>query len=95
VVEILAEGATGGAPSRTELDAWIQAYSIPVTTVRDPDGAPLASHAALGIRETAFLVDLSTMLIVQVVNGSLAGIGDSSVKQAVPMILSLLGAKGG
>ncbi len=63
--------------------------------MRDPDNAPLGTYDALGIRETVFIVDLSDMKILTVINGSTAGIGPSAVNQAIPMILALLAQKGG
>lgn len=72
VVEILMTG---------DLNAWIDAYDLPVTTV-----APLGPETKdqLGIRESGFIVDLATMTIVWKVNGSIAGIGDSAAKTALP-----------
>jgi hypothetical protein len=50
---------------RSDLVAWVNSYRLPVTSVIDaPDEAPLASQRLYGPRDTAFLVDLSTMRIV-------------------------------
>jgi hypothetical protein len=95
VVEILAENSIGGTAAKSDLDAWITAYSLTVTSMRDADGSASASHNALGIRESAFIVDLSTMKIVQMVPGDTTGLGTTSIAKAVPMILALLGQKGG
>ncbi len=69
------------------LDAWITAYSLSVTTVSPID----PNQQLVGERETVFIVDLCTMKIVYKTQGSLAGIGDSSVKTAIAKILTLLG----
>jgi len=54
------------APARrADLVAWVNSYRLPVTSVVDAaDEAPLASQRLYGERDTAFLVDLSTMRIV-------------------------------
>jgi hypothetical protein len=63
-----------------------------VTSVIDRDPDPeTETFAALGIREQAFVVDLSTMKVVFQRNGSTAGIGDPSVVGAISEILRLLG----
>ncbi|MSP59701.1 MAG: hypothetical protein EXR72_05045 [Myxococcales bacterium] len=79
------------APAKSNLDAWINAYKVPVTTVKDAAGMPLATFNALGVRESLFLVDLKTMKIVDKINGSVLGMGDSAVKTAIPKMLKLLG----
>jgi hypothetical protein len=85
VVEILMTGSPGAA--HDGLDAWIEAYNLDVTTVAPTDGFTMSE---LGVRETCFIVDLSTMKIVWKDNGSLAGIGDSSAKTGIAKILTLL-----
>jgi hypothetical protein len=90
VVEIL-ETKYGGAPVRADLDAWITAYKIPVTSVIDPPGVGTKTFDTYGRRENTFVVDLKTMKILKKVSGSIAGIGDSSVKQVVPYLMTLLG----
>jgi hypothetical protein len=91
VIEILE--STGLGPStKADLDAWINAVSLKVTSLKDPDDAgTTVTLDTYGIRETVFLVDLSTMKIVDKYNGSLAGAGTSAVGQAIPTFLMLLG----
>jgi hypothetical protein len=93
-VEILAASA-GAAASKSDLDAWVNTYAIPVTSVRDPDSMPLASLTALARREIAYIVDLKTMKIVQRIDGSVLGVQPNAVRQAIQQILVLLGAKNG
>ena len=38
-------------------------------------------------RESAFIVDMSTMRIVRRINGSVAGVGPSAISQIVPTLL--------
>lgn len=81
----------GGPAAKSDLDAWITTYKLPVTSVIDSP-ASTATLTFFDIRETCVIVDVRTMKIVQKVNGSTAGSGDSSVKQLVPELLKLLGA---
>lgn len=89
-MEILA-AKYGFPPSTNDLNAWITAYKIPVTTVRDPDNLPGQSIGALVRREYCFIVDLKTMKIVQRNIGSTDGSGISSAKTGMDAMLKLLG----
>lgn len=82
--------STTTGPTRADLDTWITTYKLPVTSLIDPPSAPLATFNTYGQREQAFVVDLKTMKILKKVEGSLAGVGDSSVKQLIPFLLDLL-----
>ena len=62
---------------------------------KDPDNMAGTTFNALGVRETVFILDLKTMKILQVIHGSTAGSGTSSAQQAMTIILSMLGPKGG
>ncbi len=94
IVEIMAASA-GTAATKMDLDAWVNAYSVPVTSVRDPDNMPLASLNALQRREIAYIVDLHTMKIVQRVDGSVLGVQPNAIRTTIQQILVLLGAKNG
>ena len=85
VVEVLMT-PTPGVP-RDGLDAWVTTYGLNVTTVLQT-GTTTATQ--LGVRETAYIIDLKTMKIVWKFNGNLAGIGDSSGKVGVTEILTRL-----
>ena len=89
IVEILA-GSAGAQPSRTELDGWINTYRLPVTTLTDPMGAGTVTLRTYGIRESAFIVNLSTMRVEVKIPGSVLGVGDSAVRTAIPMMMTLL-----
>jgi hypothetical protein len=88
VVEILGSKG-GGAVAKSDVDAWVNTYKLPVTTVKDAPGGT-GSISFFGIRETCVIVDVKTMKIVKKINGSVAGAGTSSVGQLVPEILKLL-----
>ncbi len=88
IVEVLASNG-GGAPTKANLNAWVTTYNVPVTSVIDSPSST-KTLTFFGIRETCVVVDVRTMKIVKKVNGSVAGTGDSSVKQLIPEILKLL-----
>ena len=69
------------------LNAWVTTYGLNVTTVLPKD---TSTQTLLGVRETAYIINLSTMKIVWKYNGNLAGIGDSSGKVGVAQILTYL-----
>ena len=89
IVEILTT-RLGGAPTKADLDTWVNTYKIPVTSVMDPPGTGTKTFTAYGRRENAFVVDLKTMKILKKVSGSIAGIGDSSVKTGIAYLMPLL-----
>lgn len=88
IIEVLAANA-GGSTSQSNLDAWIKAPGLMVTTVMDPPG-PRTTLNAFGIRETALIVDLRTMKILKKVNGSTIGAPPSSIQQMLATMLDLV-----
>jgi len=92
IVEVLASKG-GASVAKADLNAWITTYNLPVTSVIDtPPSSGTKTLTFFGIRETCVIVDVRTMKIVKKVNGSVTGTGDSSVKQLIPQILTLLAA---
>ncbi len=90
VVEILESTAFAFTP-RTNLDAWINTYRLPVTAVIDPPAERVTrTLMTYGVRESLFVVDLRTMRIVNKFNGSVAGVGDSSITMGTARVLELL-----
>ena len=91
VIEVLCTTGFVTQPTKSDLDAWINKYKLPVTTVKDPDGTGTATLTALGQREQAYIVDLATMKIVKVISGSLTGMTDTSAKLGMLELHKLLG----
>ena len=89
LVEVL-ETKIGSAPTKADLDAWITSYGIPVHAFIDVDASPLATFNAYGRRENTFIIELSTMKILQKITGSTDGSGDSSVKTAIPIVEAMI-----
>jgi hypothetical protein len=90
VVEILETTAFAYTP-RANLDAWVNTYHLPVTTVIDPPAERVTrTYMTYGVRESLFVVDLRTMRILSKFNGSVAGVGDSSITMGIARVLELL-----
>jgi hypothetical protein len=91
VIEVLETTGFTTQATQTSLEAWINKYSLPVTTVKDPDGTGTATLTALGGREQCYLVDLTTMKILQVIKGDITGIGATSGGLCMTQMHTLLG----
>ncbi|HEX3596272.1 MAG TPA: hypothetical protein VHU80_14280 [Polyangiaceae bacterium] len=82
VVEVLGSFEFTNAADRKHLDAWIGAYDLTMTSVIDAPGHPLTTLNDVGVRETALVVDPTTMRVVFRMTGDLAGIGPASLSGA-------------
>ena len=91
VIEVLETTGFTAQASKTDLTAWVNKYSLPVTTVKDQDGTGTPTLNALGQREQAYIIDLTTMKIVQIIAGDITGIGATSGGKAMPVMHTLLG----
>jgi len=89
IVEILATKASA-PPTESDLRTWISSNTLMVTAVIDAADAPKATLNAFGIRETAVIVDLRTMKILQKINGSTTGAPPSSIQQLLSEMLTLV-----
>jgi hypothetical protein len=79
VIEVLETTGFTAKATQTSLQQWINKYSLPVTTVKDPDSASgTPSLTTLGHREQAYIVDLTTMKVVEVISGDETGLGATS-----------------
>jgi hypothetical protein len=77
--------------TQTSLQQWIGKYMLQVTTVRDPDGTGTATLNALGRRDQAYILDLTTMTVVDVVEGSTSAVTVISGGLAIQKMAMLLG----
>ena len=48
---------------RENLDAWVESFEVPFTTLMDPAGAGMRITEKVGRRETAFVVELETLKV--------------------------------
>jgi hypothetical protein len=91
VIEVLETTGFVTQASKTDLDAWVNKYMLPVTTVKDPDGSGTPTLNALGQREQAYIIDLTTMTIAQIIQGDITGIGATSGGKGLAAMHVLLG----
>jgi hypothetical protein len=94
VIEVLETTGFVSQATQTSLQQWIGKYNLMVTTVKDPDGTGTATLNTLGGREHAYIVDLTTMKIVQFFTGDDLGGGPAtgySASQAMAAMHMLLG----
>lgn len=77
--------------TQTSLDAWVNTYMLAVTTVKDPDGTGTPTLTTLGGREQAYIIDLMTMTIHDIIQGDISGIGATSGGKALTEMHMLLG----
>ncbi len=93
VIEVLETTGFTKQPAKSDLDAWVNKYALPVTAVKDPDSAGTATLTALGPREHAYIIELATMKIVEVITGDNTGIGATSGGKGLASLKTLLAAK--
>ena len=91
VIEVLETTGFTAQATQTSLQQWINKYSLPVTTVKDPDGTGTPTLNALGHREQAYIIDLTTMKILQIIQGDESGLGSTSGGLAMTAMHTLLG----
>lgn len=89
VIQILMTNG-GQRATRSALDAWVNRFDLRITALIDPAGVGTRTLDTYGVRESAFIVDLSTMRVVRKINGSVLGVGPSAISQIVPTLLDLL-----
>jgi len=77
--------------TQSSLQAWVNKYQLTITTVKDPDGTGTATMNALGQREQAYIIDLTTMKIVEIIAGDITGIGATSGGLGMTEMHKLLG----
>ena len=90
VIEVLETTGFTTIATQTSLQAWINKYQLPITTVKDPDGSTgTPTLTTLGHREQAYIVDLTTMKILQVIQGDETGIGATSGGKGLAAMVTL------
>ena len=77
-------------PTKAELDSWITAYNLTCSSFIDAPNHAAQTINFFQVRETIVVVAVPSMLIKQVIHGSVAGIGPSSVAQATTTIMNCL-----
>jgi hypothetical protein len=94
VIEVLETTGFVTQATQTSLQQWIGKYQLMVTSVKDPDGTGTATLTALGGREHCYIVDLTTMKILDFITGDDLGGGTDtqySAAQCMAEMHTLLG----
>jgi hypothetical protein len=78
MIEVLETTGFVTQATQTDLEQWIGEYKLPITSVKDPDGTGTATLTALGRREQAYIIDLTTMTILDVFVGNTDGGGTAT-----------------
>ncbi len=91
VIEVLETTGFVTQATQSSLDAWVNKYMLPVTSMKDPDGTGTATYDALGMREQAYVIDLTTMTIYDIIQGDISGIGATSGGKGMTEMHMLLG----
>jgi hypothetical protein len=84
-IELLGEGSPlhTSVTTKTNLDNWITKFSIPFTTLRDPDGVGQRILKDFSVREYTFVVELATMKVLY------KGYGYTKVQGAFDLLKTL------
>ena len=90
VVEMLAGNVAAGSrqPTKAEFDSWCS--SLPATVMKDVNLPQRRTLTELGGRAKGYIIDLRTMKIVELHQGTTTGAGNTAVAVLVPRILNLL-----
>ena len=100
VIELLETAGFVDIATQAELQSWINdptategPHALQVTTVGDPGAAGTASPslAFFGQREQAYIIDLTTMKIHDVIAGDITGAGATSGGLGMTQMHTLLG----
>ena len=92
IVEVLETKNFIFSPAKVDLDAWVNKYQLPVTSVIDAPGKGMATFNALGQREATYIIELATMSIVRKYDGTRTGIDETGAMSAMREILVLRAA---
>lgn len=87
IIEVLMTSGFVAPPTKANLDSWVNKYNLSFTTVADLDPS-LPTNNALGIRDQAYIIDLTTMKVFKAITGSIAAVagnGNSGPKGMAEM----------
>ncbi len=76
LIEVLMTN-TGGAPTKANLDSWVDKYNLQFTAMVDLDPS-LPTNNTLGRRDQAFIIDLTTMKVLQDITGNIFAAGGAN-----------------
>jgi hypothetical protein len=91
VVEVLGSRAFSSPAERADLDAWVASYDFETTALMDADGHALATLNAVGVRDTALVVQLPELRILWRFTGDLSGVTPTSAEAGLDEMHRRLG----
>jgi len=93
VVEVLMTAGFGPIATQMNLNSWVQNHMLSVTSVKDADGPSVSpTYEQMGRRDQAYIIDLSTMTVIQCIDGNVAPVpGMTSGGLAMTAMHTLLG----
>jgi hypothetical protein len=93
VIEVLMTSGFSAIAPKSDLDSWVQNHMLNVTSVKDPDGSMgTPTYDQMGLRDQAYIIDLSTMSVIQCVTGSIfSNPGNNSGGLGLTAMHTLLG----
>lgn len=77
LIEVLMTAGFVAAPTMSDLDSWVGKYNLSFTVVADLSTA-LTTNNTLGRRDQAYIIDLTTMKILQYIDGSIVADGNNN-----------------
>jgi hypothetical protein len=77
LIEVLMTAGFVSPPTMANLDSWITKYNLSFTVMADLSAA-LTTNNTLGRRDQAYIIDLTTMKILQYIDGSIVADGNNN-----------------
>jgi hypothetical protein len=74
LIEVLMTSGFVAPPTKANLDSWVEKYNLSFTVMADL-GAALTTNNTLGRRDQAYIIDMTTMKVLQYIDGSIVADG--------------------
>ena len=77
LIEVLMTAGFVSPPTKADLDSWVGKYNLSFTVVADLSTS-LTTNNTLGRRDQAYIIDLTTMKVLQYIDGSIVSDGNNN-----------------
>jgi hypothetical protein len=77
LIEVLMTAGFISPPTMSDLNSWVEKYNLSFTVVADLSTS-LTTNNTLGRRDQAYIIDLTTMKILQYIDGSIVADGNNN-----------------
>jgi hypothetical protein len=77
LIEVLMTNGFSTPPTKANLDSWVSKYNLSFTVMADLDAA-LTTSNTLGRRDQAYIIDMTTMKVLQYIDGSIIAAGSNN-----------------